>query len=337
MTSLLRVAGVSKSLGGLAVLREVDLEIQPGHVVALLGASGSGKTTLLRVIAGFARADQGSVALEGHMVDAAEAYVPAERRQIGYVPQDGSLFPHLTVRGNIGFGLDRAARAGPRIAEMLRLTGLQGLEDRKPHQLSGGQQQRTSLARALAPKPRLVLLDEPFNALDRALRQSVCADVVALLRATDATAILVTHDPQEAFASADRVGVMVQGSITQYDDPVSIYRHPRTAEVARLTGETLFLPGIRHGRMVQTGLGPVVTHAPGADGAVEVFLRPEQVVLTNDAAGVAVTPVASTFRGASRSVDIVVDGRPITLELPGTEHARAGLRVKLTGEALVFA
>jgi iron(III) transport system ATP-binding protein len=335
---LLRVDAVRKAQGGREVLRGVDLTVCRGDVVALLGASGCGKTTLLRVIAGFARADAGQVVLEDRVVDGPGADVPAERRRIGYVPQDGSLFPHLSVRGNIGFGLDRAARRGSRIAEMLRLTGLEGLEDRMPHQLSGGQQQRTALARALAPDPHLVLLDEPFNALDRALRQSVCADVVALLRASQATAILVTHDPQEAFASADLVAVMRDGVVAQYADAMTVYRQPVDAEVARLTGATLFLDGVMSGDTADTALGrlPVQPGAP-LSGAVSVLLRPEQVEVAGEGEGVPAEITGSVFTGAQISVSVVVGGIRLSLQLPGTVSLGATIRIRVTGKVVAFA
>jgi iron(III) transport system ATP-binding protein len=335
---LLRVAAVHKAQGGRAVLRGVDLAVEAGSVVALLGASGCGKTTLLRIIAGFTGADRGQVVLDGRVVDGPGADVPAERRHIGYVPQDGSLFPHLTVRGNIGFGLDRAARRGPRIGEMLRLTGLDGLEDRMPHQLSGGQQQRTALARALAPRPRLVLLDEPFNALDRALRLSVCADVVALLRASEATAILVTHDPQEAFASADRIAVMRHGVVAQYADAITLYRQPVDAEVARLTGATLFLDGMMVDGQADTALGRLSVQ-PGAppSGPVSVLLRPEQIGVAGETGGVAVLPRASVFEGARLNITVEVAGRLLTVHLPGTTELGDSLRLQVTGKVVAFA
>jgi iron(III) transport system ATP-binding protein len=242
------------------------------------------------------------------------------------------------VRGNIGFGLDRAARKGPRIGEMLRLTGLTGLEDRMPSQLSGGQQQRTALARALATDPQLLLLDEPFNALDQSLRQSVCADVVALLRASHTTAILVTHDPQEAFVSADLVAVMRDGLVAQYADPATVYRQPVDAAVARLTGATLFLDGRMAGGMAETPLGclPVRPGAPQS-GAVSVLLRPEQVVAAEAGDGLEVAVTGSLFHGAQTRVRIVAGQTCLTLSLPGTVVLGATIRLRVIGKAVAFA
>ncbi len=303
--NLLAVAGVDKRRGGAAVLRGLDLSVPLRAIVALLGPSGCGKTTLLRLIAGFETADAGRIALDGRVLQGPGAFVAAERRQIGYVPQEGTLFPHLTVEGNVGFGLSRAERRTGRVGEALRLTGLAGLEARYPHELSGGQQQRTALARALAPRPALVLLDEPFSGLDLGLRRGVCADVVGLLRQSGATAILVTHDPQEAFASADLVGVMQGGAIAQFASPAEVYRRPVSVAVARLTGAAILLDGqVERGQAgrgwARTALGPVEL-APGSPdgGAVRVLLRPEQVVVSAAAAAAAV-PVrllGASFRG----------------------------------------
>ncbi len=329
--------GLRKLQGGREVLQGVDLSVPSGCVLALLGASGCGKTTLLRVIAGFERADAGRVALDGELVDSGDAAIPAERRRIGYVPQDGSLFPHLSVRGNIGFGLTRAERRGPRIDEMLQLTGLVGLGDRAPHQLSGGQQQRTALARALAPSPRLILLDEPFNALDLSLRRSVCADVVGQLRESGSTAILVTHDPQEAFASADLVAVMTAGKVAQCADPAAVYRTPANAEVARLTGAALFLPGELSGGQVKTVLGRHELAAPpgaGASGRVQVLLRPEQLRL--GASGVPVEVIESVFRGDHSLVTILVAGTRIEVPVPGNLDLDQALLLEVLGRVVAF-
>ena len=197
-----------------------------GSLAAVLGPSGCGKTTLLRIIAGFLRADAGTVTVGGRTLSGPGVHLPPERRRIGIVPQEGALFPHLSVARNISFGLTGLDRArSRRTEEMLGLVGLAGYGDRMPHELSGGQQQRIALARALAPEPQLVLLDEPFNALDSALRAGVRADVRAALRATGATAVLVTHDQQDAF-TADLVAVVRDGRVAQCDTPQELYRHP---------------------------------------------------------------------------------------------------------------
>jgi iron(III) transport system ATP-binding protein len=239
--SLVRISGLYKSYGATPVLRGVDLTIRTGALTAVLGPSGSGKTTMLRLLAGFERADRGQIELGDRTVDNARSAVPPEKRRIGYVPQDGALFPHLTVRENVGFGLPRAQRRSGRIEELLELTDLGGMASRYPHQLSGGQQQRVALARALAPRPDLVLLDEPFSALDAALRTSVRAEVLAILRATACTAILVTHDQDEALSMADRIAVLREGRVVQHGTARELYDTPADPQLACFLGEANLL------------------------------------------------------------------------------------------------
>jgi iron(III) transport system ATP-binding protein len=333
--SVLRIEGVRKSYGGPDVLKGVDLTVPSGAVMALLGTSGCGKTTLLRLIAGFESAQAGRIVLGERVLEAPDIHVPAEQRHIGYVPQEGTLFPHLTVRANVGFGLTRAERRGGRVAEALHLTGLTGLEDRYPSDLSGGQQQRTALARALAPRPGLILLDEPFAALDMTLRRTVCADVVALLRANGATAILVTHDPQEAFASADRVAVMRRGTIAQCADPATLYRAPVDAEVARLTGETIFLDATFRDGWAATALGSVPVQSAAA-GAARVLLRPEQVRVTAAGHGVAVHTLSAVFRGDHTLVSVMAGDTELAIRLPGLADTGETLHLEVVGAGVAF-
>jgi iron(III) transport system ATP-binding protein len=212
--SHVKIENVSKHFGDTQVLRDIELDIPHGEVLALLGPSGCGKTTLLRLIAGFDHLDGGAISFDGRKVASSTMHLAPERRGIGYVPQEGTLFPHLTVNGNVCYGLPRGAASRQRVDEVLELTGLAGLGRRFPHELSGGQQQRVALARALAPGPSLVLLDEPFNALDLDLRRGMCEDVIGVLRGTGTTAVLVTHDPGEAFAVSDHLAVMQAGEIS---------------------------------------------------------------------------------------------------------------------------
>src|SRR5579875_2954841 len=206
--------GIWKSFGNTRVLEGLDLEVPDGAVVTVLGASGSGKTTLLRLIAGFERPDSGTILIDDEVVDSARHFVAPERRRIGYVAQEGDLFPHLTVARNIGFGLA-------------------GLGGRYPHELSGGQQQRVALARALAPHPRVVLLDEPFSSLDASLRASLRFDVMRILREQRATTVFVTHDQAEALSVADLVGIMSGGRIRQFAPPEELYSRPIDPTVAQ--------------------------------------------------------------------------------------------------------
>jgi len=305
MTQLV-VTGLHKAFGDHPVLTGLDLEVPAGSLTAILGPSGSGKTTLLRVLAGFERGDAGTVTIGGSVVDGPDVHLAPERRQIGYVPQEGSLFPHLTVAANVGFGLPPRQRKGPAIAELLDAVGLAGLGKRYPHQLSGGQQQRVALARALAIRPKIVLLDEPFASLDAHLRASVRADVQALLAETGVTGILVTHDQDEALSTADRVAVLRDGRIVQCDNPQDLYDRPADADIARFIGDANLIGGVLGTDTVDTmlgrlriepaclaSLGPGNGAAPGTapSGPATVLVRPEQIELhIDDAAAGRPTP-----------------------------------------------
>jgi iron(III) transport system ATP-binding protein len=313
----LSIVGVTKSFGELSVLSGVGLEVPEGSFTAILGPSGSGKTTLLRIIAGFERPDSGEVFLGDQVVDDAQRrFVPCERRKIGYVPQEGTLFPHLNVGRNVAFGLSRQDRHGKRVDELLELVGLAGMARRYPHQLSGGQQQRVALARALAPDPEIVLLDEPFSSLDASLRASVRAEVHDVLRLSGATTILVTHDQDEALSMADQVAILRGGVIAQVNTPSSLYRLPRDAELAQFLGEANLLAGTTRGTRVQTALGELeMTPQPEpvvAQGPVNVMVRPEQFVLGEPAAGIASVVRSYEYFGH----DAVVRVQPENGELP---------------------
>ncbi len=279
------VRGVTVGYGATAVLDHLDLDVPSGALAAVLGASGSGKTTLLRVLAGFLTPAAGSVRFGDRVVASAgpgrpPVFVPPERRRVGIVPQEGALFPHLDVRANVGFGLPRGS--GSRIEEMLDLVGLRDFARARPQDLSGGQQQRVALARALAPGPDLVLLDEPFSSLDAALRGRLRAEVRDLLKAVGATAILVTHDQDEALSTADLVAVMRAGRIVQSGTPVEVYEAPADLDVARFVGEAVELPALPGQGTAHCALGEIPVR-PGPDlrpGSPAVLvLRPEQLVL----------------------------------------------------------
>jgi iron(III) transport system ATP-binding protein len=284
----LRVAGLTKAFGGHPVLRGVDLVVPSGQFLAILGASGSGKTTLLRIIAGFERPDAGQVRLGSTVVDdAGDEWVPSEKRRIGYVPQEGALFPHLSVGRNVAFGLDRGQRKSARVNQLLELVGLAGLARRYPHQLSGGQQQRVALARALATDPEIVLLDEPFASLDASLRASVRADVQEVLRRASTTAVLVTHDQDEALSMADQVAVLRDGVIGQVDTPSNLYGLPRDHDLAQFLGEANLLVGTVSSHSATTALGTSElaawfgpTSGPAERVPARVMVRPEQLQLS---------------------------------------------------------
>lgn len=333
----LRITDVRKAYGRIQALAGVNLAVRSGALTAVLGPSGSGKTTLLRCIAGFETPDEGEIRVDGHGVATADTSVPPERRRIAVVPQEGALFPHLSVLGNVAYGLDRAARRSGRAAAVLDLVGLAGFQDRMPHQLSGGQQQRVAVARALAPRPPVVLLDEPFNALDAALRAELRQDVWQALRADGATAMLVTHDQAEALSMADEVAVMRDGRIIQSGSPELLYHAPANPWVASFVGEAVWLPAVLDGGTARTPLGVLpVTPAEGAlpTGPLRVLLRPEQITLappgTPDA--VPATVVRRDFYGHDAVLTLrLADGTPVAARIfaPTATPPATGDRVAL--------
>lgn len=270
----IRVEGVARRFGRTPALAGADLVVEHGQLVALVGPSGSGKTTLLRTIAGFETPDAGRVSIDGRHVAGRAVFEEPERRGVGMVFQDGALFPHLTVAGNVGFG-----DASPeRVEACLRLVGLADRGGDYPHELSGGERQRVALARALAPEPAVVLLDEPFASLDPALRESLREEVVDILRRAGTTALLVTHDQEDALAVADRVAVMHDGRIEQAGVPEELYRRPATRWVAEFIGDADVLPGVATGDVVDCELGRLEPEQP-VRGEVAVVLRPESLVM----------------------------------------------------------
>lgn len=342
----LTITDLAKSYQTTPVLRGLTLSVPNGTFMAVLGASGSGKTTLLRIIAGFERAEAGRVRLGTQDLDGPGAFLPPERRGIGYVSQDGSLFPHLTVAGNVAFGLPRADRTGPRVSTLLEMVGLGGLGRRFPHQLSGGEQQRVALARALAPKPRLILLDEPFSALDAGLRASLRTDVKAVLRDAGVTAILVTHDQEEALSLADQIAVLRAGTIVQAGPPRDLYERPVDIALARFMGHSNFVQGVvTHGK-VQTVFGALrLAPGPGThEGAVvTVLVRPEQLKVLQAGEGSGPSMVVNHCEYYGHDAVMTVDsatpqGSPWTLRVPGSEAQPPGTRVELRfyGEALAW-
>ena len=272
------VHGADKRFGDVEVLRDVDLRVEPGAVVALLGPSGCGKTTLLRTIAGLERLDGGEVLIGDRQVSGPRVHVPPERRRVGMVFQDWALFPHMSVAQNVGYGLPRAERSGARVDAALAMVGLAGLGDRSPGTLSGGQQQRVALARALAPQPGVLLLDEPFSNLDSALRVQVRTEVHQLLAKLEVTTVFVTHDQEEAFVLGDEVAVMDSGRIVQQASPSVLYARPATPWVATFVGDANLAEGTATGHTAATVVGPVLLEGE-LDGPVQVVLRPEDLLL----------------------------------------------------------
>ncbi|GGS13705.1 ABC transporter ATP-binding protein [Actinokineospora fastidiosa] len=318
---MLSVSGLTVRYGSVTAVSDVDLSIGDGEVLALLGPSGCGKSTLLRAVAGLEPAE-GTVCWDG--ADLAD--VPVHRRGFGLVFQDGQLFPHRDVAGNVAFGLRMQGRKSPeRVAELLTLVGLAGYESRRVTSLSGGEQQRVALARALAPRPRLLLLDEPLSALDRSMREQLAMDLATLLRAAGTTAMVVTHDHDEAFTLADRVAVMNAGRVNQTGDPAEVWRRPVDEETARFLGCTTFLPGRVANGVLTCEFGAIPLAAP--DGAVHVGLRP--TALRPAPAGVAGKVTGRVHR--HDHVRLVVDaGRAVDAVAEVTNAPSVGDEVTLT-------
>ena len=285
MPILLDVEGVSCNYQDQAVIRELGFHVNQGDICCLLGPSGCGKTTLLRAIAGFQAVDLGTISLENQIISEPGSMVAPERRSVGMVFQDYALFPHLTVGQNIRFGLKQLGgrEQRKRVDEMLSLVKLQGLGERYPHELSGGQKQRVALARALARSPKLLLLDEPFSNLDAELRQTLSAEVRDIVKSYGLSAILVTHDQNEAYAFADHIGVIEGGAMQQWGTPNKLYHEPANRFVANFIGRGCFLPGTVHSdQLIHTELGPLKgngAHALSPRSKVEVLIRPDDLRL----------------------------------------------------------
>jgi iron(III) transport system ATP-binding protein len=275
MTSL-EISDLHVSLGGKKILAELTLTIPSGTYAAILGPSGCGKTTLLRTIAGLITPSSGAIRFGKQLVSVASLVLPPHKRNIGYVPQEGGLFPHLSVFENVAFSLEKklpAKEISQRVEEMLTLVGLLGFERRKPDQLSGGQQTRVALARALAMAPAMVIMDEPFAALDQSLRTDLSAEVAALLKSTRTTTITVTHDREDALVSADYIALMQEGRVVQSGNPQEIYDKPLSIAAAESTGEILALPALR-----------------GRDGAYSFALSPRAVAKEDQSGSLLIRP-----------------------------------------------
>ena len=343
MQPLLQVSNVQCRYDDKVILESVTFALRQGEIACLLGPSGCGKTTLLHAIAGFRPLAAGSIALAGRELSTAGACVPPEKRALGVVFQDYALFPHLTLEQNVAFGLKMLSRSErqSRIRELLQLVQLQDYTGHYPHQLSGGQQQRVALARALAPRPRLLLMDEPFSNLDTELRRSLAAEVREILREEGTAAILVTHDRGEAFVAGDKLGVLNEGRLQQWESPENIYRNPANAAVARVVGDGNLLVGrLLQPNLVETELGQVpLAKGIGAEGAaVEVFVRSENIVAGEHAAAVKARVLQKSFLGDSALYRFrLPSGREIEATLNAQLPFSVGSEVPLRIESpLVF-
>jgi len=335
------IEGLSKGYGPVQALNNVSFTVPAGARSAIVGASGSGKTTLLRIIAGFEQADAGRVRLDGDLLVDGLAGVPAHKREIGVVTQDGSLFPHLSIAENIGFGLPRGlAGREAEIARLLDTVELPAaMAERRPHQLSGGQQQRVALARALARKPRFMLLDEPFSALDTGLREAMRRSVVAVLRDQGIGALLVTHDQAEALSFADHLVVLREGRLVQAGPPRDLYAAPVDPDIARFLGEAIILDAEIAAGRARCLLGEIEAPAGARQGKAQIMLRPEQIRLA--AAGATGTVSDVEFGGGSAVVTVVLDAAaeaPLRLRISGIDIPSPGGRVaiEVVGSAYVF-
>lgn len=336
MPHLLEVDNVALSHGRQTVVRDLSFSVTEGHIACLLGPSGCGKTTVLRAIAGFHPVDSGEVRINGETVSAAGYGLAPERRQVGMVFQDHALFPHLTVGENVAFGLRRVSRAPEIASRMLERVGLNGMAGRYPHELSGGQQQRVALARALAPAPELLLMDEPFSGLDLDTREKLGYEVRDLLKDCGTTAILVTHDQHDAFALCDRVGVMTEGSLVQWDTPYNLYHEPANRFVADFIGDGVFLPGaLVKPDSVETSLGTVRgNRAYGwpVGSRIELLLRPDDVI-PGEEGDLEARVTRKAFKGAEilYTLDLDDGTRVLSLFPSHADHAigeRVNIRLK---------
>lgn len=338
----LNVRNLRKSFGDVVVLDGVDLEVGRGQMLAALGPSGGGKTTLLRIVAGFLSADSGEVSFGTTDFVASGRQLPAQQRRVGYVPQEGALFPHLDVRANIVFGLGRRDRRDFDIAELMRLVDLTPtLATRYPHELSGGQQQRVALARALAPGPDLVLLDEPFSSLDASLRVETGEAVVHALRSTGATSVLVTHDQGEALALADRVAIVRAGKVVQTDSPVGLYRTPADVGVASFVGDVVTMRATVVNGVASCALGEVAVGPDTAAGAVTLVLRPEdlQLVAAHDGASTLATVDDVRYLGHEALVRLRISADvPVLARVTGTQIPDVGatVGVRVSGVPVIY-
>jgi iron(III) transport system ATP-binding protein len=335
MTAL-AIREAAKSYGPVKALTGVDLDVPAESLTAILGPSGCGKTTLLRLIAGFIAPDSGTIAFGQEQVAGPGHSVPPQRRRVGYVPQEGALFPHLDVAANVTFGLPRARRRSRQhLAELLELVGLGAdMSARYPHELSGGQQQRVALARALAPEPSVVLLDEPFSSLDATLRLSTGRAVVQALRAARATAVLVTHDQNEALSLADQVAVMAQGRIRQTDAPDTVYTRPADPTVAGFVGAAVLIPATINGTTADSALGTLTPAASSMHGPAQVLIRPEQITLHAQTAteGVPARVSGVAYFGHDAIVYLLLQpgGEAVTARIMGSRPPDAGTPVRLS-------
>ena len=335
----LMVKDLTRRFGGRAVVSDVSLSVEAGQVTCLLGPSGCGKSTTLRMIAGVERPDQGWIAIDGAVVFGAGRNVPPEGRGVGLMFQDFALFPHLTVAGNVAFGLTGERNAKMRrVAELLEKVSLSGFEAKHPHELSGGEQQRVALARALAPRPGVMLMDEPFSGLDNRLRDGIRDTTLEVLKAEGAAVLLVTHEPDEAMRMADEIALMRDGRVVQQGAPYNIYNAPVDKTAAAFFSDVNVIRGISKGALTETPFGAFLTPGQAEGAAVDIVIRPQHLKIDFDRAGRGPNPTVADgtpargtvqrarYLGASSLVDFRMefDGSVLVASVPGVFLPKAG-------------
>lgn len=307
------VQELTREYGAVRALDHVSFSVERGSIVCLLGASGSGKSSALRLIAGLERPTSGDIVIDGEPVANADVFIEPERRRVGMVFQDFALFPHLTVESNVAFGIRRRGRSDVEetVGELLANVGLAERSDSYPHMLSGGERQRIALARALAPKPQILLMDEPFSSLDSHLRDQVRQQTIDLLRRTGTTTVLVTHDPSEAMRIADRIGVLSSGRLAQFATPAEIYRRPCSPQMARAFGAVNMMEAAVVDGALRTPLGDFRAPLSAEPGPAIVCIRPQHVGLYAHGPGVRGVVTGVTCLGDATEVQLTVRDLPI--------------------------
>ncbi len=327
---VVEISNAIKTFDQTAAVNDLSLTISSNELLVLVGPSGCGKSTLLRLIGGLTTLDSGLIRLYDNNVDDGHTAVPPEKRNVGLVFQDHALFPHLTVHENVGFGLEKRLRGrdSVRVNEMLELVGLADYKDRYPHELSGGEQQRVAVARALAPKPSLLLLDEPFASLDTNLRAQIRRDVVNIVRQTEIPTILVTHEQSEALSIGDRLIVMNNGRIVQSGTAHQVFHEPTTQFVAEFMGEADFLPVVVSDKEATCELGSARISNPTSKPLMMV--RPDDLHIKQDEAGSS-TLIDCEFRGATQTFTVqLASGRTVRAEMSHLEHIDVGANVTVS-------
>lgn len=329
--AIIEVDSLTKKFGPqVSALKNVTLQVKQGELLALVGESGSGKTTLLRLLAGLEQPDGGSIKVSGNVMADHQSFVEPESRSVGMIFQDYALFPHMNIYRNVAFGLYRSPKSQQhqRVEEVLELVGLSGLENRFPHQLSGGQQQRVAIARALAPRPSILLLDEPFSNLDTLLKDQVRDDVRKIISRSQLTAILVTHDIQDALSMADRIALLKQGVLQQLDTPHNLYHYPLNTYVAKFMGPINLIPAQYQEGCLMTDLGKIEVDREPAHSQGLLCLRPRQIWIDHSKSGITAEVVAITNYGDLKQIKVKAGAQTLWCSCE-TEEISIGEKVPL--------